>query len=112
MRKGIIFLASISVFILCLSLGAFAQNTTGDLEGTVKDPKGAVVPGVSVTITGLSVGYSRTVQTNAEGFYKVFNIPEGTYKITTVALKGFSAATAQAIVSIEKTTTADITLGI
>src|SRR5436190_1571041 len=112
MRKSIIFLASLSVFVLCLSASVFAQNTTGDLEGTVKDPKGAVVPGVSVTVRGVSVGYNRTVQTNAEGFYKIINIPEGTYKITTAPISGFSAAAVEAIVLIEKTATADITLGI
>ncbi len=102
----------VGALLLSLSVATFGQRTTGDLEGTVKDPKGAVVPGVSVTVRGVSVGYSRTLQTNSEGIYKVIDVPHGTYKITTVATGGFSAASAEVIVLIEKTATADITLGI
>ena len=41
------------LFTLVLVLGltgiSFGQETTGTIEGTIKDPSGAVVPGVSVT---------------------------------------------------------------
>lgn len=112
MIRKVTYLSILAAVVLSLSAATFGQNTTGDLEGTVKDPKGAVVPGVSVTVQGVSVGFSRTVQTNAEGVYKVFNVPQGSYKVTTAAARGFGAATVEVIVAIEKTTTADISLGI
>jgi hypothetical protein len=60
------------LFSLVLVLGltgiSFGQETTGTIEGTVKDPSGAVVPGVSVTASG--TGYSRTVTTDDAGFFR------------------------------------------
>ena len=42
-----------TVLCLAFALGAVAmgQETTGTIEGTVKDPNGAVVPGAQVTVT-------------------------------------------------------------
>ncbi|HEX3101947.1 MAG TPA: carboxypeptidase regulatory-like domain-containing protein, partial [Pyrinomonadaceae bacterium] len=112
MIRKLTFLSILAAIVLALSAAAFGQRTTGDLEGTVKDPKGAVVPGVSVTVQGVSVGYSRTVQTNAEGLYKILNVPQGTYKVTTAPISGFGAATVETTVVIEKTSVVDIALGI
>ena len=102
----------LAALVLSLSVVSFGQNTTGDIAGTVKDPKGAVVPGVSVTALGVSAGYSRTVQTNADGNYVFPNVPQGTYKVSTAATGGFAATTAEATVVIEKTSTVDFVLGI
>ncbi|HEX8564091.1 MAG TPA: TonB-dependent receptor [Pyrinomonadaceae bacterium] len=99
--------------ILCFSAMAFGQRTTGDIEGTVKDPQGAVVPGASITITGVNVGFNRTVQSNAEGTYRVQEVPAGIYRISTAAIQGFAASTLESVtVNIEQITTADITLGV
>ena len=43
MRLKHIFVCLIAIFVCCI--GAWAQQTTGDISGTVKDPSGAVVPG-------------------------------------------------------------------
>jgi len=51
--------------ILCFATAVFGQRTTGDIEGKVTDTTGAVVPGVSITVTGISVGFSRTVQSDS-----------------------------------------------
>ena len=53
--------------VLCFSAAVFGQRTTGDIEGTVTDANGAVVPGVSVTVTGVTVGFNRTVQSDSQG---------------------------------------------
>ncbi len=99
--------------VLCLAAMTFGQRTTGDIEGTVKDPKGAVVPGASVTLTGVSVGFNRTVQSDSDGVYRFAQIPAGSYKITTAPISGFAAATMDNItVTPEKTTVAEVTLGV
>jgi len=106
------FLITLSV-VLCFSLITFGQRTTGDVEGTVKDPKGAVVPGVSVTLTGVSVGFNRTIQSDSDGVYRFAQIPAGTYKLATGAINGFTATTIENIVvTPEKTTATDIALGV
>jgi hypothetical protein len=94
-------------------MAAFGQRTTGDLEGKVTDPNGAVVPNVSITLTGVTVGFKRTVQSNDEGEFRIQQVPIGTYKITTVAASGFAAATVENIsVSVEKVTVVPVKLGI
>lgn len=107
------FLGKILFSMLLVFAGiANGQQTSGTIEGTVKDAKGAVVPGASVTVSGTNVGFTQTVITNGDGVYRINRIPTGTYKITVGAISGFSETTANAQVVIEKTTTADVTLGI
>src|SRR6476469_787591 len=108
MRRSLSYSLSILILVIGLSGLALRQKTTGTIEGTVKDPKGAVVPGASVTVTGVSVGFSRTIQSNSEGFYRLVDVPAGVYNITIAATGGFSAATIQTTVAIEKTSIADI----
>jgi hypothetical protein len=88
--------------VLCLSVSAFAQETTGDIEGTVKDPNGAVVPGVQITVrsvqsTGgarpdVTAGFTRTITTDNQGFYRMQQIPPGFYTVSTNAVSGFGTA--------------------
>src|SRR5439155_21363628 len=99
--------------VLCFATATFGQRTTGDLEGKVTDPNGAVVPNVSITLTGVTAGFKRTVQSNDQGEFRIQQVPIGTYKITTAALSGFAAATVENIsVSIEKVTTVNVKLGL
>ena len=113
MKKSLRILIMTMSFVLCLSAIAFGQRTTGDLEGTVKDPQGAVVPGVSITVTGVTVGFSRTVQSDDQGVYRVQQIPAGIYKVISAANKGFAEVTLDTVtVNLEQTTTADINLGV
>lgn len=99
--------------IFCLSAITFGQQTTGSVEGTIKDEKGGVIPGVGITLSGVSVGFNRTVQANDDGVYRFQQVPPGTFKITTAAVNGFAAGLLENItVTLEKTTTADITIGV
>jgi hypothetical protein len=113
MNKTIRFASLALSLILCFSAIAFGQQTSGTIEGVVKDPGGAVVPNVTVTIQGVNVGFSREVQTNSEGFYRVQQVPPGTYRVTTAVTGGFAAATVDNVnVVIERITTADINVGV
>lgn len=91
-------IAAIFTLALCFSFTAFAQETTGTIEGTITDPAGAVVPGVEVTITsrtaGTTVGFRRTTTTDGSGFFRVQQIPPGYYSVSTTAISGFGGATA------------------
>lgn len=100
-----------SVFLLTAVM-VFGQATTGVIEGTVKDAKGDVVPGATVTVTGSSVGFNQTVTSNESGVYRIERVPAGRYKVTVSPISGFAETTVDTQVVIEKTTTADVTLGI
>jgi hypothetical protein len=68
---------------LCFAGGAFAQSTnSADLRGTVTDPTGSVVPGVSVVILNTDTGVSRTLTSNADGLYDAVSILPGHYQLT------------------------------
>jgi hypothetical protein len=83
---------------------AFGQQTTGSIEGSVKDTAGALVPNVTLTITnakataadttttGIGAGFRRTITTNEEGFFRVLQIPPGMYDVVTTASSGFGEA--------------------
>jgi hypothetical protein len=107
-----------------VSLG---QRTTGDIEGTVKDPQGAVVPNVTITVvsvqggnqagstsgndTTVTSGFRRTVQSNDEGFFRVQQVPPGSYTVTTTAVSGFGEARYDNVrVALDTTTPLEIQL--
>jgi hypothetical protein len=54
---------SLLVLLLALPASAAAQQGTAALEGTVEDPSGAVLPGVTVTATHRDTGTGRSVAT-------------------------------------------------
>jgi hypothetical protein len=103
MRKSFTLLTSIFVVVLCLGLNAFAQRTTGDIQGTVKDANGAIIPNASVTVTGSSVGFNRTVQSDDEGVFRVLQVPPGAYTVTVAAISGFAAQKQEVLVESNKT---------
>ena len=61
----------------------FAQNTnSSDIRGTATDPSGAILPGVSVTVTNNDTGVVREFVTNGDGLYDTNSILPGNYTIT------------------------------
>ena len=64
---------------------AFAQISTGNVYGTVTDESGAVLPGVSVSLSG-PVGNRSTVS-SSQGEFRFLDLDNGRYKVT-VALPG------------------------
>jgi outer membrane receptor protein involved in Fe transport len=63
--------------------------STAQLNGTVHDQSGAVVPNATVTIADASRGFSRTTTSDAQGNYKLVLLPPGTYTVT-ASFKGFN----------------------
>jgi hypothetical protein len=119
------FCSLLSAFIgllLCAGL-AFGQETTGSIEGFVKDAAGAVVPNVSVSIstaqntatgtttTGTGTGYRRTITTNEEGFFRILQVPPGTYNVVTSKSAGFGETRYENVtVAIGQSTQLEITV--
>jgi len=110
MRKSIIFLASIFVVALSLSLSVLAQRTAGDIEGTITDANGAIIPGATVTVVGKDVGFNRTVTADDSGIYRVREVPPGTYTVTVAETKGFKSQSATVTVGINNLSTQNFKL--
>ncbi len=82
-------LKTVSVFLLLLLVHTTAwAQATAQLTGTVRDESGAVLPGVTVTVTQTDTGFTRTVVTEGSGAYIIPNLPLGPYRLE-VALSGF-----------------------
>src|SRR5262245_430308 len=68
-----------------------AQTTSGRIAGRVLDNTGAVMPGVSVTVTQDGTGLTRSTTTDSAGAYVFVSLPVGTYTVT-AELAGFKKA--------------------
>ena len=91
-------LAACFVMLLILLGGsALGQETTGGLQGTVKDPSGAVVSQARVTLTGTSLVGDKTANTDQSGSYHFANLPPGAYTLT-VSAKGFNTLRREGLV--------------
>ncbi len=56
-------------------------QATGEINGTVTDPAGAVVPGATITVTNPNTNIERTTQTNSSGVYSIPALPPGEYSL-------------------------------
>ena len=66
-----------------------AHAAGGRIEGKITDPKGAAIPGATVTITNQTTNQTFSAVTDSQGRYKVEALPAGTYSVS-VSAKGFS----------------------
>ena len=83
-----------SGLLLAISLAivsAGAQSRVGTVQGTVKDPNGALVPNAIVTVTEPLTGYKQSATTDAQGQFRLVNIPFHTYVVRAEA-SGFQPA--------------------
>ena len=60
----------------------------GQINGTVRDESGGVLPGADVTAIQTDTGFRRTVISDADGAFTLTNLPIGPYRLE-VALQGF-----------------------
>jgi outer membrane receptor protein involved in Fe transport len=89
---------------------AFAQAVYGSVAGTVNDPSGATLPGVTVTITSVERKTVDTVITNEAGQYVKDRLLPGKYEVA-VELTGFKRAVYPDIqVNVDTQTRLDVQL--
>ena len=69
------------VGLLLLSAAGLASAQTATLSGTVTDATGAILPGVTVTITHTATGLKLSGASNNEGFYTIPLAPPGNYTL-------------------------------
>jgi hypothetical protein len=79
-------LAMSAVLCAWLACACLAQEITGNIAGSVKDPQGAVVPNATVTLTDTDKGaVIRTAKTTGGGDFSVPLLPIGHYSLTVEA---------------------------
>src|SRR5436190_6399997 len=80
--------------VLCLLVAtifvasSFAQETTGGLQGTIKDASGAVLNKATVEVSSPALLGTKKLETDSSGYYHFINLSPGEYTITVTA-QGF-----------------------
>ncbi|HWX24293.1 MAG TPA: carboxypeptidase-like regulatory domain-containing protein, partial [Vicinamibacteria bacterium] len=78
--------------LMCMTaLGAapaLAQQTTGNIVGTVTDDSGAVLPGATVTVSGPTIVGTEVAVSSDKGLYRIAALPPGNYSLE-VVMSGF-----------------------
>jgi hypothetical protein len=86
LRSLLLFAAVVGI---CYS--GWSQEVTASITGTVTDPRGAALPGATVTATSQERGQIYTALTNDSGLYRIAQLPVGGYTVK-VEKSGFSLA--------------------
>ena len=87
-RRGVVLVLAMLAVLICVSSRVFAQEDAG-IIGVVTDESGAVLPGVTVTVTSPALQVpSMTSVTDAKGEFRITPLPIGTYMVE-YSLSGF-----------------------
>ena len=113
--KSSVIIGSVSgvLFAFCLSMSLFGQSESGSaaIEGTVKDPAGAVVQGATVDLKNSGTGLERTVRTDSNGNFSARVLPVGSYTVIAKA-EGFAQVPVTVVLTVGKTSPVWITLAL
>ena len=95
--------------LLLTTAAVVAQETTGELVGAVFDADGLPLPGVVVEANDAETGFSRTVEADAGGRYRLPALPPSIYELE-VNREGFRTYRASVTVKVGQTVQQDISM--
>jgi hypothetical protein len=79
-----------AILLLCASAALGQATNSADLTGTVTDSSGAVVPGVTITVTDIDKGIVHAYETNGAGLYDTGPLVTDDNYTVTFARDGFA----------------------
>jgi len=95
-----------------LSSAASAQGLNASVSGTITDTQGGAIPGVSVTVTNIGTALSKTVKSDASGYYAAGDLNPGTYNIVVTA-PGFATKKVNNIIlAVAQVSRQDVSLSV
>ena len=98
--------------LVVLGTGAVSAQVLGTIQGYVTDSTGAVLPGVTVTAVNADTGATRTVFSEANGFYAARSLPSGTYSVT-ASLEGMQSVRQDDVrILVGQTLNVNLSLGV
>src|SRR5437762_14229526 len=89
--SGRVLASLVAVVLVGAPSSAAAQTERGSIIGIARDATGAVLPGVTVTITNAASGVEQTYVTNGQGLYEAPFLSPGRYRVR-AELSGFTTA--------------------
>ena len=88
--RGFVCILFVCIIGLVGTRSLLAQYDSAQINGTVRDQSGAVIPNATVQIQNRDTGLVRQTVTNSTGIYVLSHIPPGAYTIT-ASSRGFSS---------------------
>src|SRR5688572_27699434 len=112
MRLNRLTVLCLCVTLLAMAAPTLAQDFRGRINGTVTDNTGAVLPGVTVTVSSPALIQPQTQVTSGEGDYRFIALPPGVYDVN-FELAGFQNVKREGVrVVINQTLTVDQQLNV
>jgi hypothetical protein len=96
-----------ALLVSLLAVSGFAQFQSGNIYGKVQAKDGSVLPGVTVTLTGM--GAPQTAVTDAQGNFRFLNLSPGAGYALKAELAGYGTA-ARTGITVRVGSNADVTL--
>ena len=100
----------LSLLPLCFAGMASAQVSTASVNGVVRDPQGAVIPGATIMLHSVETSVEHSSISNSAGNYVILNLTPGRYTIQASA-KGFNPEkTDEFVLAVNQIATFDFSL--
>ena len=100
----------LSLLPTCFAGVASAQVSTASVNGVVRDPQGAVIPGATIMLHSVETSVEHSSVSNGAGNYVILNLTPGRYTIQASA-KGFNPEkTDEFVLAVAQTATFDFSL--
>ena len=99
------------LLVLFLATASSHAQFNANVQGTVSDPKGAVVPGAPVTLVNTATGVMQRAVSNASGLYRFDSLAPGDYTVSTT-VQGFAPVSVGFTLTTDQTRDVLLTLAI
>src|SRR5258706_769705 len=105
-------LALTSTLACALLSVSLCGQSTSQIDGTVRDSTGSVVPGAVISATQTATGFVRTVESSGGGSYLLPSLPVGPYRLE-VRKDGFTTYVRSGVIlQVNSSPTVDVTLAV
>jgi len=100
----------LGLILLALSSTVRGQVSTASVNGVIRDPQGAVIPGATILLRSVETSVQHTSVSNNAGEYVILNITPGRYTIQ-ASSKGFNPEkTGEFVLAVDQIATFDFSL--
>jgi hypothetical protein len=101
MRENIRRIFNIVALALLISTASCYAQFNAGVQGTVQDPKGNVVPNVTVTLINSGTGVKQQAISNSSGVYRFTSLATGNYIVSTT-VQGFQPTSVSIILTTDQ----------
>jgi len=105
-------IGSLLVLGICTFAGMAQSTTTGAVGVIITDPKGAVVPGATVTVRNSETNKEETATTDDEGRARIVNLETGNYLMTVTATGFGTFKQDKLVVEVGRVTSLEVPLAV